>query len=452
MDYDILIVDDEERIRRSLSRILTRKGYAARTVPSAESALVEIEHKLPDLVLLDMSLPGMNGLEALEQIKHKSPQVIVIIITAYGTVESAVSAMKLGSYDFVNKPLDIGGLNELIEKALETKKLRKEVESLRSELTKRYKVNYIIGTSERIQAVYRLIEKIPPYTRPNVLIEGASGTGKELVAFQIHRHSNHRESPFLTVNCGAIPKDLMESELFGYEPGAFTDAKRQGKRGIFEEAEEGTVFLDEVAALSPELQVKLLRALENREFYKVGGLRPIPLKAQVVAATNKNLKEALRDGSFRPDLYYRLNVVNIQMSLLKERREDIIPLAKSFIAEFSAEFQKNVQGMSPEVERIFLQYPWPGNVRQLRNLIERIVLLEGPDIIRRKHLPDEMFERKPRESETTNLTELEQRSLLSALESTNWNLTRTARLLGIGRGALRYRIRKHGIEKKAVSR
>lgn len=451
MDYEVLIVDDEKNMRNSIARVLKHSGYSVRMADSGETAIGQIKQSQPDLVLLDMALPKMDGLETLRQIKNISKQVVVIIITAYGSVENAVSAMKLGSYDFIRKPFNIDFLRMVVEKALENKQLKKEIEKLRAEFRERYKINYIIGTSQKIRDVYNIIEKLAPAANANILVEGESGTGKELVAYTIHQRSTRSKEPFLPINCGAIPKELLETELFGYEKGAFTDASKEGKKGIFEQAGDGTIFLDEIGALDLSLQVKLLRVIEARKFYRVGGLEEISLKARIVAATNKDLKQALRDNLFRADLYFRINVVNIHVPPLRERNEDVMPLAKSFIEEFNSEFNKNFRTISPEAEKILKFYDWPGNIRELRNLMERIVLLENGEIVSKEHLPKEMYMTEI-VSPAINIPakgifwfDVEKGYIRKALEISGGNQLKAAKLLGIQRGVLRYRIKKYKI-------
>jgi len=451
MDYDILIVDDEERMRESLSMVLEKSGYSVRVASSGETAISQIKKKIPDIVLLDLFLPKISGIETLRRIRDINNHVTVIIITGYGNVKNAVLAMKLGAYDFITKPFNLEVLRVTIQKALENIKLKKEVERLRFEQEKKYKVNYIIGNSQKIKEIYKLIDRFA-LVDANVLIQGESGTGKELAAQNLHIRSKRASQPFIPINCAAVPKELLESEFFGYEKGSFTDAGKQGKQGIFEQAQGGTIFLDEIGAMEFSLQAKLLRVLETREFRRIGGLKKIKLDARIIAASNIDLKEAVKKGNFREDIYYRLNVLSINMPPLRERKEDIIPLAKSFINEFNAEFHKNVKGISPEVEIAFKSYSWPGNVRELRNLIERIILLiEEDDIVLPQHLPKELFENKKEQDnqiQDWNLERIEKEHLRNVFEFTKGNQAEAARLLGIGRGALRYRIKKYKLDKE----
>jgi DNA-binding NtrC family response regulator len=384
----ILVVDDEKFITWSLKQHLEKEGYEVFTAESGEEGLEVFRTELPDIILLDIHLPGISGLETLEAIRRINKEVIVVIITAHGDIETAVSAIKLGAYDFVEKPFDLNRISVLIKKALETINLKREVTYLREEQYDKYSFNNIIGDSKGMREVIALAKKVAESDANIILIQGESGTGKNLIARAIHYHSSRASEPFVEVTSTAIPDTLIESELFGYEKGAFTDAKAS-KKGLFELASGGTLYLDEIGDIKPATQAKLLRVIEERTFKRVGGLKDISVNVRVITATNKNLENAVKDGSFRADLYYRLKVIPIFIPPLRERREDIIPLAMHYIKLFNKEFKKNVAGISPEAERLLVNYPWYGNTRELKNVIERICILEDTDMIYPEHIPSE---------------------------------------------------------------
>ena len=377
--YSIYIVDDEKTIREGVSMAL-EGDYSVKAFGTAESAIDTIKENLPDLVLLDIGLPGMNGIEALRTIKNLYPDILVVMITAYEDINTVISAMKLGAYDYVVKPIHMDGLEVTIRNALETVRLRKEVQSLHEKYLKE-NLPCFVGESEAIQDVMEFIGTVAKSPDTPILIIGETGTGKELLASAIHYRSPNFKGPFMTVNCAAIPKDLIESELFGYEKGAFSGASPSGKNGLIEEAENGTLFLDEVGDLAMEAQAKLLRFLEMGEFYRVGGTKKLRIQTRVVSATNKNLHGMIEKGQFRKDLYYRLGVIEIQVPSLNERRDDILPIARHFLYEFSQKFDKTFTDISPRAEGALREYLWTGNVRELKNTIERGVLTgKGPEL------------------------------------------------------------------------
>jgi len=463
MTANILVVDDHDSIRHFISKSLEDEGYDVSCAAAGKEALTMIRSQRPDLVLLDLRLPDMNGLEVLRRAKGEDKDICVIIMTAFGDVESAVKAMKYGAFDYVNKPINLDQLQIMVEKALESQSLRRELKHLRE---RRFSRDFIRGTSPKIQKVYDIVEQVAKSESTSVLIEGESGTGKELIANLIHEQSSRRDKPFLEINCAAIPRELLESELFGHERGAFTDAKSQ-KQGLLEMADGGTVFLDEVGEMSLNIQVKLLRVLERMTFKRVGGTKDIHVSVRIISATNRDLEELVRRGQFREDLYYRLKVIPIKMPPLRERREDIIPLAKHFLDQFNRAFGKNFRDISPEAQKVLLEYPWPGNIRELRNLFERTVLLENGEVIEPHHLhlgteeyqadgkslasrieeilnsPDLPPEGVPLEE---ILEELERSLIEKAYACARENQSKAARLLRMNRDRLRYRMKIYGMK------
>ena len=377
--YSIYIVDDEKIIRESLT--LNLEGdYQVEAFSTAEAAIDAIKKNPPDLVLLDIGLPGMDGVEALQKIRSLYPDILIIMITAYEDINTVISAMKLGAYDYVVKPIHMDGLSVNIGNALENIRLRKEVQALQENYLKE-NLPCFIAESNAIHDVMDFIGMVAKSPDTPILIIGETGTGKELIASAIHYRSPNFKGPLMTVNCAAIPKDLIESELFGYEKGAFSGASASGKKGLIEEAANGTLFLDEVGDLNLEAQAKLLRFLENGEFYRVGGTKKLQIQTRVVSATNKDLDNLIEKNMFRRDLYYRLGVVKVQIPSLNDRPDDIIPLAKYFLLEFSNKFGKTFKGISPQVESALLTYKWTGHIRELKNIIERGVLIgKGPEL------------------------------------------------------------------------
>ncbi|HLE42258.1 MAG TPA: sigma-54 dependent transcriptional regulator [Nitrospirota bacterium] len=456
MPQKILVIDDEQLIRWTLEQHLTKGGYEVSTAESAEKGMDLIADDPPDLLLLDNHLPDMSGLEMLEKLNVRERNIMVIMITAYGMVETAVKAMKLGAYDYISKPFNIEEINFAIKKALEAGSLRSQVVQLRQE--RGVKATDITGTSDAIEKVKNLILKIAKSDATTVLIQGESGTGKELVAKAIHLASARADRPFMAINCAALPVTLLESELMGYEKGAFTDA-RSSKKGLFELADGGTVFLDEIGDMDLSMQAKLLRLLENKIFKRIGGVKDIKVDVRVISATNQELSKALEQGRFRKDLYYRLQVVPISLPPLRERGQDIIMLARHFIEYYNQDCHKSVHGISPEAEQVLLSYSWPGNVRELKNAIERAMILDIATELLPEQLPQEVVEN--RQAAVTgmpvslegfmipdsgiSMEEVEHALIEKALKISDGNQTRAAQLLKMPRDAFRRRMKRFGI-------
>jgi len=456
----ILIVDDEAFIRENLERILAEEGYRPTSTASAEEALKLVGEEDIDLVLLDLNLGGQSGLDVLRTLREIDPGVLVIIITGYGTVESAVEALKIGAYDYIKKPFKADAIRLIVRLALETQSLRRELRHLRREGQGRDLLGAadMVGSSPELLQIYRQIREVAKHETATVLISGESGTGKELVARAIHNLSPRRDRPFTEINCGSLPFNLLETELFGHERGAFTDAKNR-KIGLFEESNGGTIFLDEIGEMDLNLQVKLLRVLEDRRIRRLGGTRTLDIDVRVIAATNRNLKEAIEEKEFREDLYYRLNVFPISVPPLRERREDIPPLLDHFLKRFGSEFNKKIREISRDALDLLMRYHWPGNVRELRNVVERICIMHNDETILPEFLPQEIWGEAPRKElplsceippEGISLEELvaqiEKELIVKAVAITGGNVAKTSRLLNIPRGTLRYKLEKHQIE------
>src|SRR5579863_7151527 len=445
----ILIVEDEPKMRRLLELQLAEEGFCARTAADAEAGLKLLGDEPFDVVVTDFKLPGMSGLEFLHAVKRFNADLPVVMMTAFGTVESAVDAMKAGASDYVLKPFSLAELVLVIRKELASHELRRENRDLREALGRRYEYKNIVARSDKMQAVLALVERVAP-TNSTVLIGGESGVGKDLVARAIHEHSQRAAGPFIKINSTAIPETLLESELFGYDKGAFSGAT-SAKPGKFEIADKGTLFLDEIGDVPPPTQVKLLRVLQDREFERLGGTKTVKVDVRLIAATNRDLREALEQGTFREDLYYRLNVVPIDIAPLRERKEDIPDLVNLFIARFNADSGKPVKSISPEAMQILVNHRWPGNVRELQNIIERACALT-----KRNVLDDGDIHLDVRASKAANgatgflpdgmtLEQWEDEMVKEALRRANGNKSQAARLLGLSRNALRYRLSKIGI-------
>ena len=448
----ILVVDDEHLIRWSVEQVLRRDGYGVVQAGTGADAIRQAQLEPPDLVLLDIQLPDADGLEILERLRAADPDLPVIMITAHGGVESAVRAMKLGAHDYVIKPVNFEELTLAIRKALETRSLRREVARFQAEQREGARLADLVGQSRAIRDLAALIERIAQSDATTVLLEGDSGTGKDLVARIIHFESARARAPFLALNCVALPEHLLESELFGHEKGAFTDAKGL-KKGLFEQADGGTVYLDEIGDMKPDLQAKLLRLIEEKSFRRVGGLRDFRVDVRIIAATNRDLGRALEQGEFRKDLYYRLKVFPLRLPPLRERREDILPLAYHFIARFNSEMGREVREIHPQAQSCLTAHAWPGNVRELRNVLERALILANGPMLHVEHLPTEVGAPDPAPdraapmalpAEGVRLEEVERDLVRQALGATGGNQVRAARLLGISRDALRTRMKKFG--------
>ncbi len=451
----ILIVDDEKNYPLILSEVLEEEGFEALTAHSGEEALAILKESDVDLVLTDMKMPALDGIELLEKIKEKDPGLPVIMMTAHGTVEKAVEAMQKGAYNYILKPFDNKRLVIYVNKAIQMYRVIKENRRLRETVKSQYSFGNIIGKNAKMQDIFELIYKVAPATA-SILIEGESGTGKDLVAKSIHYNSPRRDHPFIAVNCAALAESLLESELFGHEKGAFTGAVAT-KKGRFELAEGGTLFLDEIGELSPSLQVKLLRVLQDKTFERVGGLRQVSVNFRLITATNKRLREEVQRGRFREDLYYRLNVVYIDLPPLRQRSEDLRLLVDHFIGKYATERRMGVPvtGIEREVEQIFYRHDWPGNVRELENTIERAMVLCPDDIIRVSDLPRDFRSSLTGKSHLENiplnanlfetLADIEKKMLLRALKNCNNVQSEAAELLGIGRSGFNKKLKKYGI-------
>ncbi len=449
----VLIVDDEKLLRHTLTEALKSWGYSTSEAEDLQSGLAMLESDPPDVVLLDVHLPDGSGIDLLGTIKSRDADAVVIMMTGSVHLDDTIAALRGGAYDFVTKPINLEELRVTIRNGIEATTLRTEVGKLRSERAQRFSFDQIIGESEAMQEILMLGRKVAESEVSNVLLQGESGTGKDLVAKAIHYGSRRSAGPFVAINCAALPATLIESELFGYEKGAFTDAKAR-KEGLFEQAEGGTIFLDEIGELEHALQAKLLRVFEEGAFRRVGGLKDIPFDARIIAASNRDLRAESEAGKFRLDLYYRLSVIQIDIPPMRDRGDDVILLASHYINSLATPLRRKIRGLDREVVRIFKSYPWPGNVRELRNVIERSIILEDGDMITTRYLPPTLG-RTPSagagESSTDlfvlprtgiSLEALEKSLVRQALEQCAGNQTRAAAMLGISRDQLRYRMKK----------
>jgi two-component system response regulator PilR (NtrC family) len=458
----ILVVDDDASIRNMLSIVLKNSGYDAATADSSESALKRLKTETFHLIISDIKMPGISGIELLKKIKVINPEIPVIMITAFASANDAVEAMKLGAEDYITKPFNLDELKLIIKKSLYKKDIENENIKLKSQLSDKEKFENIVGKSHQMLKIFELIDTISQ-TDSTVLITGESGTGKELIARAIHNKSPRTKKEFISINCGALPENLLESELFGHIKGSFTDAYKD-KEGLFEQADEGTLFLDEIAEMSQKMQVKLLRAIQERKIRRVGSNNEIEVDVRIISATNKDLTEEMKKSEFRSDLFYRLNVISIFIPPLRERKGDIPLLLKYFLKYYNNRFNRNIEGFEKEILDLFMNYPWPGNIRELENFVERAVALEKSEYIGLSSLPKELIynisEKSTVETDiSTMLLEgdfdfsqyidhISQKIILKALELNNANIKKTADMLKLNYRSLRYLLDKYNLKGK----
>lgn len=449
MKPTVLLVDDERNTREGLARAL-RRNYRILLADSGMAALEILNEEEPDAVLTDLRMPGMDGMTLVRRILARDPQPVCILLTAYGNVETAVEAMKNGAYDFLTKPVNLDRLEVLLKRAIQSRRLESSNRELRQQLDAKYGMSNIIGNSGAMQEVFDTLRQVAP-SRATVLIEGESGTGKELVAHALHRLSPRANNPFVAVHCAALSDSLLESELFGHEKGAFTGAT-ETRKGRFELADGGTLFLDEIGEVEPSTQVKLLRVLEERRFERVGGMESLDVDTRLLTATNRDLKQMVREGEFREDLYFRLNVVKISLPPLRRRREDIPLLLQHFLEEFNRENLKDIEGFTPDALEALTRYRWPGNIRELRNVVERMVVLARGDKLTVRDLPSEMREERGGSAEAPvrvegarSMQDAEKSMILQALKDQRGNRTRAAEQLGISRRTLHRKLNEYDL-------
>ncbi len=448
MKFNILVVDDEKNIRIGLCQSLEMDGYNVLIAADGVEALKIFEENVIELIITDLKMPNLSGEELLKRVISENPNIPVIILTGHGTIESAVNAMREGAYDFLTKPVNLDRLSLLVKRALSTRELILSHKALQEELQKKNQFSNIIGKSSKMKKIFELVKLVAP-TKASVLITGQSGVGKELIVDAIHFNSPRCEKAFIKVHCAALTETLLESELFGHEKGSFTGATMR-KRGRFELAHNGTLFLDEIGEINQNVQIKILRVLQERTFERVGGEETIEVDVRIIAATNRDLKSEIEKGNFREDLYYRLNVVNIALPLLSERREDIPLLVSSFIKELSRENDKNVNGIDSKATKALYAYSWPGNVRELRNCIESSIVMCKTNIISLDDLPPYIQSNSDKDfirlSFGTSLSEVEKAIIIFNLSKNNGNKSKTAEMLGIGRKTLHRKIKEYNID------
>lgn len=446
----VLIVDDDHLMREFLDETLRRADYAVDLACTGDEALEKIKSTEYDVILSDIRMPKMSGMELLKAVRENSPQSKIMLMTAYGTIENAVEAMKLGAFDYVTKPFSADDIELRIKRAVEFKKLEWENRLLRSEVTGKYRFENIIGKSPQIRKVFEVVDSVAD-SRSSILITGESGTGKELIARAIHYNSPRKNQLFVPVNCAVLPENLMESELFGHEKGAFTGAIKQ-TRGRFELAHGGTLLLDEISEIPPSLQAKLLRVLQEREFERVGSAETIQVDVRIISTSNQNLPDLIQKGKFREDLYFRLNVIPINIAPLRERKEDIIPLAEYFLDKYNKENDRNIKGISEKVFQMFMEYHWPGNVRELENCIERAVVISKQEMLSPEDFPQELLfkidvsSRELKVGQT--IDDVEKTLILRTLQACAGNKTKAARTLGISVRTLRNKLKEYGLSKE----
>jgi DNA-binding NtrC family response regulator len=451
---NILIIEDNEDLCQTLGDVLRKDGQKVRTAFTGEHGLEILKKDIIDLVLLDIKLPDLNGIKILESIKEIDPDILVIMITALTDAKPAVEALKAGAYDYLMKPFELDELKLVVAKALETHTLKREVSRLKTQQKEVFPDDELFGNAKSMRELKRLIKIVAGTPKTSVLIQGESGTGKELVANAIHNWSARVDKPLIKINCSAIPENLMESELFGHEKGAFTDAKSL-KKGMFEMANDGTIFLDEISSMQMSLQPKLLRVLETQSFRRIGGVSDITIDVRIIAATNRNLEDCVEQQTFREDLYYRLKVMVLNIPPLRERGEDILPLAMLFIERNNKEFGKEINGIADEAQKRLVNYRWPGNVRELKNVIERAVILCSDDKLQAEHLSIELQEGHSKlplskefssfSSDGDSLEEMEKRHILNVLKKYKGNKSKSARILNISRSTLREKMKTYGL-------
>ncbi len=451
-DYNILVIDDEAAQRDVLTGYLKKKGYKIFSASSGKEGIEIAKDNPVDIILSDFKMPDLNGIEVLEQVKKINPEISFVIVTAYGTVENAVKAMRLGAFDYISKPVDLDELDLMVERIIEHKNLKSENQLLKGQLQEKYKISSIVSHSQKMEEVINVAARVAE-SKATVLITGENGTGKEVLAKAIHYMSSRKDSPFVAVNVPALTETLLESELFGHEKGAFTGADKM-KKGRFEIAHGGTIFLDEVGDIPQSIQVKLLRVLQEHQFERVGGTERIDVDVRIIAATNKDLEQKIKDGTFREDLYYRLNVVSIKIPPLRERKEDILPMIESFIEKYCTENKKEMLEISKEAADVLMKYNYPGNVRELENIIERAVVLTRGKVITLNDLPMNIKGFKEERTLAAfgegNLTEqveaLEKQLIFDALQQSGGNQTKAGKLLGLTERNLRYKLKKYNIK------
>lgn len=454
MNTRLLIVEDESSIRMTLEEFLREEGFEVHAAPNGQAAAKLAQQIEFQAALVDLKLPDTDGISLMKKLQRMSERTMIVIMTAYSTVKTAVTALKVGAYDYISKPFDLDELLAVVRRAVEAQKLRSEVESIHLDLQTRYGIQNIVGSSPAVQEVLSLVRKVARSEASTVLLRGESGVGKDLIARAIHTESRRAGRPFMNITCTVLQENLLESELFGHEQGAFTDARTQ-KQGLFELASGGTVFLDEIGDMTPGVQAKVLRFLEDKTFRRLGGTRDIKADVRVIAATNRNLETDIFDGRFRRDLYYRLNVMPILIPPLRQRLEDLPDLVNRFIGMFNREFKKKVEGITPEALELMRRYDWPGNVRELRNIVERAMLLaagseiEPLDLRLPSGLSDAPEFRLPEGG--VNLKDIERSLVVQALERTNGNQVAAAKLLGCNRDQVRYFIKKYGLRPRTFA-
>ncbi|TFG88687.1 MAG: sigma-54-dependent Fis family transcriptional regulator [Candidatus Atribacteria bacterium] len=463
----VLLVDDEDTIRMFLEKTIKDEGYESLTAATGAEALEISRRELPDLMLLDLKLPDINGIEVLSRIKEELPDICVIMLTAFGDIETAVTAIKKGAFDFVSKPVNLEQLLLTIEKGLNSQKLTRELFQLRRRVKSEFDDQYVPGESPRMKEIYEIVKAVAKSDTTTVLIQGESGTGKEIIANMIHKNSPRHDKSFLEINCASLPDELLESELFGHEKGAFTDAKTQ-KTGLLELANKGTLFLDEIGEMNLTIQVKLLRVLEKMSFRRVGGTKDINVSVRIISATNRDLAEEVENRNFREDLYYRLKVIPIDIPALRERKEDIYLLLKHFLNRYNKQFKKRFQDIDDEAFEILRAYKWPGNIRELKNAVERIVLLEDDIILRKEHLPESIISESDTDIEfpvassigmalgrpypddgipfEDLMRNMERELIKKAMKEADNNQSKASRLLKLNRDKLRYRLKNFDLE------